>query len=510
METAVLSHLLKLIGLVLILGVLLLPGQESLCQAPAPSGGPSPGGAPPAQNGVSALERGPVHEAFAAPTAEPKPSPLVAKKPPANIDEMPPEEKPEGDAVWIPGYWGWDGERNNYLWVSGCWRVKPPGKDWVPGYWREQGEQWQWVAGFWANAQTQAPAEGQPVNAAANPVTYYPEPPAPPAVAPPPPAPSADMFYVPGAWVWYDGRYAWRAGYWQVGRPGYIWVASHYRWTPFGYVYVAGYWDLAVANRGVLYAPVAVDVAVIGPGFVYTPAYAIADSIVLGALFIQPAYCHYYFGDYYGPRYVGLGFESCFVYSRRCYEPIVTYQVWTYRSNPGWLNAQVNITVARNAGLAPIPGREVILRPGREVIVARGQRIVTVPPAARVQAMQVAQASHVAAIEHRMQAERPVPGRTLTQPRQATARVATPPSNHPGTVTPNNAHQPNGVHNPQGTYKPSPYGSAGKQPGSTQPGGGSGRPGTTGHLQPGHTPANTKGPPPRTPPRREPPRKDSR
>jgi hypothetical protein len=463
MEAAVLSHLLKLATVVVFLGLVLIPEQESLSQAPAPDGAP-PNGAPAVPPGVNVQERGPVHEAFAAPTAEAKPSPLVAKKPPANIDELPPEEKPEGNAVWIPGYWGWDSERNDYLWVSGCWRVKPPGKDWVPGYWREEGDQWQWVAGFWANAQAPAQGQAQNVTAAANEVTYYPQPPAPPAVAPPPPAPSADMFYVPGSWVWYDGRYAWRPGYYQVGRAGYVWVAAHYRWSPFGYVYVAGYWDLAVAGRGVLYAPVVVDVGLVGPGFVYTPAYAIADSIVLGSLFIQPAYCHYYFGNYYGPRYVGFGFESCYVYSRRCYEPIVSYQVWTYRENPGWLNAQINVTVARNAGLAPIPAREVILRPGREVIVARGQRVVTVPPAARVQAMQVARASHVAAVAHRMNAERPVPGRTLTQPRQATARVATPPSPHTG----NTAGQPNTLHNPQGTYKPSPYGSAGKTPG-TQP-----------------------------------------
>jgi hypothetical protein len=507
MEAAVLAHFLKFAAIMVFFGLVLIPEQESLSQAPAPpDSGASQNGGPPAQQGVSALERGPVHEAFASPTAEAKPSPFVTKKPPANIDEMPPEEKPEGDAVWIPGYWAWDTERNDYLWVSGCWRVKPPGKDWVPGYWREEGEQWQWVAGFWANAQA-APAAGQTENttAAGNSVTYYPEPPAPPAVAAPPPAPSADMFYVPGSWVWYEGRYAWRPGYWQAGRPGYIWVAAHYRWTPYGYVYVSGYWDLAVASRGVLYAPVVVDVAVVGPRFVYTPAYAIADGIVLGALFIQPAYCHYYFGNYYGPAYVSLGFQSCFVYSRTCYEPIVAYQVWTYRNNPGWLNAQINITVARNNGLAPIPGREVILRPGREVIVARGQRVVTVPAAARVQAMQVARASHVAAVEHRMNAERPVPGRTLTQPRQATARVATPSSAHSANTTtsrPNTGQTTS--HNAQGTYKPSPYGSAGKSAtsGGFRPGTGPTRPGSP---QPGHTPTNSK-----TPPRRDSSRKESR
>jgi len=503
----VLAHFLKLTAVVVVFGMLLISEQESLSQAPAPEGGSS--NAPPAvPNGVSVQERGPVHEAFAAPTAEAKPSPLVAKKPPANIDEMPPEDKPEGDAVWIPGYWGWDGERNDYLWVSGCWRVKPPGRDWVPGYWREDGEQWQWVAGFWANAQAAAaPTQGAPTQgqaqtttAAANSVTYYPQPPAPPAVAAPPPAPSADMFYVPGSWTWYDGRYAWRAGFWQTGRAGYIWVSAHYRWTPYGYVYVPGYWDLAVANRGVVYAPVVVDVGLVGPRFVYTPGYAIADAILLSALFIHPGYCHYYYGNYYGPRYVGLGFESCFVYGRRCYEPIVAYQAWTYRNNPGWLNVQINLTVARNAGLAPIPGREVILRPGREVIVARGQRVVGVPAAARVHEMQVARASHVAAVEHRMNAERPVPGHTLTQPRLATARVSTQPSPHPG----NSATAPNSLHNPQGAYKPSPFGGAAGTQTGARPGVGPTRPGTPGH------PGQTTPTDPKKPAKREPARKESR
>ena len=36
---------------------------------------------------------------------------------------------------WIPGYWAWDDERADFLWVSGIWRALPPGRQWVPGYW---------------------------------------------------------------------------------------------------------------------------------------------------------------------------------------------------------------------------------------------------------------------------------------------------------------------------------------------------------------------------------------
>lgn len=496
-----LVNLIKIAAFVLAVGVLVCGEEQGLSQAPQDTS-QNPNAAAP-QGGVQAAERGPVHEAFAAPTAEPKPSPFVNKKPPANIDEMPPEEKPAGDAVWISGYWHWDDEGNDYLWVSGCWRVKPPGKEWVPGYWRESDDRWQWVAGFWANAQPSGQGQqAEPVTAASA-VTYYPEPPAPPAVAAPPPAPSPDMMYVPGAWVWYDGRYAWRAGYWIDGRPGYVWVASHYRWTPYGYVYIAGYWDLAIPNRGVLYAPVVINYGLVGPRFVYTPAYAVADSILLTALFIRPAYCHYYFGCYYGPAYVGLGYESCFVYSRRHYEPIVAYQVWTYRRDPTWLNVQINVTIARNAGRAPLPERVTIIQPAREVIVARGQTVVTVPAAARVRAMESARVAHAAAVEHRVQAERVAPGHTLTQPRQASAvRSAAPashpvstPVSHPVSPAANAPHAPNAP----GAYKPSPFGSANKSSPATGPA----RPGTQSRPLPGRPPANTK-----PMPRRDPPHKD--
>ena len=51
---------------------------------------------------------------------------------------MPPDERPEGDVVWIGGYYAWDDDRGDYMWVSGCWRTKPAGKEWVPGYFREE------------------------------------------------------------------------------------------------------------------------------------------------------------------------------------------------------------------------------------------------------------------------------------------------------------------------------------------------------------------------------------
>src|SRR5207249_189438 len=140
-------------------------------------------------------------------------------------------------------------------------------------------------------------------------------------------------------------------------QPGYVWIPGHYRWTPYGYVYVAGYWDYALARRGILYAPVVVDYNAVGPAFVYTPSYAVTDVVIVDSLWVRPACCHYYFGDYYGPVYRRYGYESCVVYSSRHYDSIIVYRSWEYRHEPRWHETQVNIYLARDSGRAPVPPR---------------------------------------------------------------------------------------------------------------------------------------------------------
>ena len=84
---------------------------------------------PDGEDGVQVLTRGPVHEAFAETvTFDPEPGVVVNMAPPNPIEEMPPDQRPEGlNVTWIPGYTAWDDERNDYLWVSGVWRAPPPG-----------------------------------------------------------------------------------------------------------------------------------------------------------------------------------------------------------------------------------------------------------------------------------------------------------------------------------------------------------------------------------------------
>ena len=126
-----------------------LAANLTLCQVIAAE--PSPAAA---ADGMQVLTRGPVHEAFAETvTFDPKPGIVAPKAPPAAIEELPPDQKPEGaNVAWIPGYWAWDDERNNFLWVSGIWRDLPPGRQWVPGYWAKSAEGFQWTSGYWADA----------------------------------------------------------------------------------------------------------------------------------------------------------------------------------------------------------------------------------------------------------------------------------------------------------------------------------------------------------------------
>lgn len=110
--------------------------------------------------GMEILTRGPVHEAFAElVAAEVETGMIIQKAPPPAIEEIPPVDMPEGeDIAWIPGYWGWDEQRDDFLWISGIWRVPPPDSSWTPGYWIEGEGGFQWVAGFWLSNDVEVPA----------------------------------------------------------------------------------------------------------------------------------------------------------------------------------------------------------------------------------------------------------------------------------------------------------------------------------------------------------------
>lgn len=323
----------------------------------------------PAQEQLEVLTRGPVHEAFAEPVPlKVQAGLIVPLPPPANIEEVPPVERPLGDHfVWVPGYWAWDADRNDYIWVSACWRAAPPNMYWVPGYWNPVadveeierggvnvgaggvnvrvgngvdiklgggfdihvgGERpvpvavvgWEWVSGFWAPA-------------GAREIEYLPAPPATMDLEPPGASPYADGTWVPGCWYWRGDQYVRRPGYWLRQQANWVWVPSHYRGTPRGYVLEAGHWDYSLDRRGVLFAPVYFPRSVYSRrGFVYSPSIAIDLGVLSVNLFTYPRYSHYYFGDYYDDAYLRAGIYPQFESRRRhtWYDPIYTYDRWRH------------------------------------------------------------------------------------------------------------------------------------------------------------------------------------
>jgi hypothetical protein len=233
----------------------------------------------------------------------------------------------EGDNVtWIPGYWAWDDERSDFLWVSGVWRNLPPGRQWVPGYWGRSDMDYQWISGYWADAQVSE-------------IEYLPEPPATVEVGPSTAAPSADQTWLPGSWVWQENRYAWRPGFWSAVQPNWLWTPAHYVYTPRGYVFVDGYWDYPVARRGMLFAPVYFSSRTYAQrGFSYSPRTVINLGAFVDHLFMRPRYQHYYFGDYYAANYHDAGyFPSYSVNSSRYgYNPIFAHERWRNRQDSAW------------------------------------------------------------------------------------------------------------------------------------------------------------------------------
>src|SRR5207237_10894809 len=99
---------------------------------------------PPEMKGHHILTRGMVHEAFAQPfELQSEPGPVVPKEPPPPVPKLPPAQRPEGDNVqFLPGYWAWDADRNDFLWISGIYRNAPAGRQYVQGYWTQGPEGW--------------------------------------------------------------------------------------------------------------------------------------------------------------------------------------------------------------------------------------------------------------------------------------------------------------------------------------------------------------------------------
>jgi len=329
--------------------------------------------------GSEVLAGGPVHEAFAKPvTLETQTPVAVSSQPPASLQETPPAERPAGaGVVWVPGYWAWDADRNDFVWVCGCWRNPPPNTYWVPGYWQQVGNGWQWISGFWAPVV----AQGQQTT-----IEYLPAPPAPAEAEPTVAAPQPDLVWVPGTWYWARERYVWRRGYWLTQQAGWVWIPSHYVWTPRGYIFCPGHWDYELDNRGVLFSPTYFPPAArIRAGFVFCPSVCVDLGVLRFNLFVYPRYHHYCFGDYYDDMYRGVGIYPWF----QCqtvhlwYDPLFFHDSWHHRkTEPHWAQDRAHEFEQRRQHRDLRPPRtftEVQARTARLPANARSERPLVQP-----------------------------------------------------------------------------------------------------------------------------------
>jgi len=329
-----------ILGLAVVLGL----GREGKTEQPSAQGQAQAAAAQ--QEGAEVLARGPVHEAFAQPmNGQPEPGPVAPKQPPEPIDEISPDQKPEGGNVqWIPGYWSWDEDRSDYIWVSGFWRVPPPERTWLAGHWQPIDKGWQWVAGFWAAANVQE-------------VQYLPPPPPSIDEGPSTPAPDENSTYIAGCWAYQRTRYLWRPGYWVGNRPDWIWNPAHYVWTPSGCLYNDGYWDHPLDERGLLFAPVYFDRGWGHRAFI--PQYVVNQDFLIGALFVRLAAQHYYFGDYFESGYATRGFVAWPDYrvGRGGYDPNYNYYRYQHAADPRWESGLRGLYRARASGAVARPPR---------------------------------------------------------------------------------------------------------------------------------------------------------
>lgn len=300
---------------------------------------------------IKTYENGPVHEAVVTRVSGNTLLEAVPEKPPEPINERIPRQL-DFQAEWIGGYWAWDTQEGQFVWVSGAWRRPPPGHQWVTGFWKQAEEGWVWFPGFWSRS---GGANLQYIN-------IPPPDPIDENIAPPP---SKEYFWSPGFWQFsVDGHeYLWVPGQWEELDSNWVYVPSHYVWRPGGYVFVPGFWDWPLEDRGTAYAA-----AIIDPehrdGVVYEPILILKPEIIVRNLY-------FYYPDYITFFQYHWHFHHDYWVSCACAPPWWQWESWwCFTSNdqwglwwwythpgyphPSWMTAEIN-------GILPPPNSDLVL-----------------------------------------------------------------------------------------------------------------------------------------------------
>lgn len=218
------------------------------------------------------MASGPVHEAFLSPRRDAEP-PASPGSPPPPVVERPAAEPTDSEARWVAGYWEWMPESGKFAWVTGTWRVPPPGRFWVNGLWRRDADGWRRTPGFWSDRGTDRIAyrkDGPPSRRPAD---------------DPGPPPKPNCYYIPGQYVPEGEGLAWRKGFWADARAGWSWVPASWTRQPEGWIFQDGYWDRPLEERGTLFAPAEPEGEVNdGQTLVYRP-YTVVSPELYGQLY---------------------------------------------------------------------------------------------------------------------------------------------------------------------------------------------------------------------------------
>src|ERR1700733_2323264 len=267
----------------------------------------------------------------------------IPMQPPEPINERIPRQI-DMQAEWIPGYWAWQPELNDFVWVSGAWRRSPPGYLWISGFWKKFEEGWVWVHGFW-NRVPEANLQ------------YI-------GIAPPdsieedvPPPPNDGYEWNPGYWYFaFDNHeYQWVPGSWEELDPNWVLVPAHYVWRPGGYLLVSHYWDWPLEKRGKVYASVSIE-REHRYREVFEPTQIIEPPVLVGRLYAYyPDYLfvfrhHYHFHPAFwascGCAPPWWGWNTWWSYTWHDH-----WSLWWWYTHPGypqpyWLTSELSSVIA--------------------------------------------------------------------------------------------------------------------------------------------------------------------
>ena len=284
---------------------------------------------------IRQVDGGPIHEAFVAPITGPVVLDAISQEPPAPITEHIPGQEDEYQE-WIPGYWAWSLNEDDFIWVTGVWRCTPPGKIWIPGFWKQFEEGWVWIRGFWSPQ----PATQLTFLAQAPPDALEEEVGAPPNI---------DQFWAPGYWLFNSTteEYDWLDGAWDTFDPDWIYVPAHYVWRSEGWIFIPAYWDWPANRCGRAYACIWIP-AGLRLHYVYEPIWILEPLIIIQTCYtLYPDYlywCHHHW-HYYPEFWSSCGCAPTWWHwdDWWCMSWHKQWAVWWWWSHPGyphpvWLN----------------------------------------------------------------------------------------------------------------------------------------------------------------------------